>query len=54
MNVKVNKSPISIDFKTIANFSKFSKMKALAATYLATQMAAIETENFAKLFKTLD
>ncbi len=40
MTVKVNKAPISIDFKTIANFSKFSKIKALAANYLATQLTA--------------
>lgn len=54
MTVKVNKVPISVDFKTIANFSKFSKIKALAANYLATQMTAKETENLQKLFKTLD
>jgi hypothetical protein len=40
MTVKVNKALISVDFKTIANFSKFSKIKAIAATYLASQMTA--------------
>jgi Ca2+-binding EF-hand superfamily protein len=54
MTVKVNKVPISIDFKTIANFSKFSKIKAIAATYLASQMTALESENLEKMFKTLD
>jgi hypothetical protein len=43
MTIKVNKAPILIDFRSIANFSKFSKIKALAATYLASQMAAVET-----------
>lgn len=43
MTVKVNKAPISIDFKTIINFSKFSKIKAIAAGYLASQMTALET-----------
>lgn len=42
MIIKVNKAPISIDFKTIANFSKFSKIKEIAATYLASQMTAME------------
>lgn len=45
MTVKVNKAPISIDFKTMANFSKFSKIKVIAATYLASQMTAMETQN---------
>lgn len=40
MNVKLNKIPISIDFKIMASFSKFSKIKAIAATYLASQMTA--------------
>lgn len=54
MTIKVNKVPLSIDFKTIANFSKFSKIKAIAATYLASQMTAKETEKLQRLFKTLD
>ena len=37
----MNKAPLSVDFKTIANFSKFSKIKAIAATYLASQMTAM-------------
>lgn len=41
MTVKVNKAPISIDFKMMANFSKFSKIKVIAATYLASQMTAM-------------
>lgn len=40
MTVKLNRSPISVDFKIMASFSKFSKIKALAATYLASQMTA--------------
>lgn len=43
MTVKLNKAPISIDFKIMASFSKFSKIKAIAATYLASQMTAKET-----------
>lgn len=41
MTVKVNKAPISIDFKAMVNFSKFSKIKAISATYLASQMTAM-------------
>jgi hypothetical protein len=40
MTIKVNKAPISIDFKAMANFSKFSKIKTIAATYIASQMTA--------------
>lgn len=54
MTIKINKAPITIDFKTIANFSKFSKIKAIAATYLASQMTAMETENLERMFKVLD
>ena len=42
MTVKAaNKTAIMIDFKPMANFSKFSKIKAIAATYLASQMTAM-------------
>ncbi len=42
MTVKAaNKAAIMIDFKPMANFSKFSKIKAIAATYLASQMTAM-------------
>lgn len=40
MNMKISRAPITIDFKTIASFSKFSKIKTIAATYLASQMTA--------------
>ena len=43
MTVKLNKAPFSIDFKIMASFAKFSKIKAIAATYLASQMTAKET-----------
>jgi calcium-dependent protein kinase len=54
MKVRANRAPISVDFKTIANFSKFSKMKVLAATYLASQLAALDTQNLERVFKMLD
>lgn len=43
MTVKLNKAPISIDFKIMASFTKFSKIRAIAATYAASQMTAKET-----------
>ena len=45
MKMKISRTPLNVDFKTIANFSKFSKIKTIAATYLASQMTAKETEN---------
>ena len=40
MTVKAKKSPIKVDFKAMASFSKFSKIKTIAATYIASQMTA--------------
>lgn len=54
MKMKLNRIPLQVDFKIMASFSKFSKIKAIAATYLASQMTAKETENMSKLFRTLD
>ena len=42
MTVKVKKSPLKVDFKAMASFSKFSKIKTIAATYIASQMTAKE------------
>ena len=54
MTIKLNKMTVSIDFKIIASFSKFSKIRAIAATYIASQLTAKESENMNKLFKILD
>lgn len=43
MSMKISRAPINVDFKTMANFTKFSKIKTIAATYLASQMTAKET-----------
>jgi len=40
MTVKNNKPPFKIDFKAMSGFSKFSKIKTIAATYIASQMTA--------------
>lgn len=40
MTVKNNKPPFKVDFKAMAGFSKFSKIKTIAATYIASQMTA--------------
>ena len=54
MTVKSNRPPLKIDFKQMASFSKFSKIKTIAATYIASQMTAKEIGNFQKIFKELD
>lgn len=54
MKMKLNRIPLQVDFKIMASFSKFSKIKAIAATYLASQMTAKQSENMSKLFRTLD
>lgn len=45
MKMKLNKVSFNIDFKIIASFTKFSKIKAIAATYIASQMTAKQTQN---------
>ena len=54
MTVKSNKNPLKVDFKLMASFSKFSKIKTIAASYIASQMTAKEIGNLEKLFKELD
>ena len=51
MTVKINKPPIHVDFKVMLNFSKFSKIKTIAATYIASQMAAKSIKSMENLFK---
>ena len=54
MTVKANKNPLKVDFKLMATFFKFSKIKTIAATYIASQMTAQQIGNLEKLFKELD
>jgi Ca2+-binding EF-hand superfamily protein len=54
MSVKPNKTSLKVDFKTMANFSKFSKIKTLAATYIASQLTAQEIKKYEKIFQELD
>jgi hypothetical protein len=38
MNSKVNNAPLKLNFNKMSNFTKFSKLKSLAVTYIASQL----------------
>jgi calcium-dependent protein kinase len=54
MNVKIHKSTLKVDFRIMANFSKFSKIKTIAATFIASQLAAQDIAKYEKVFQELD
>lgn len=54
MVVPQKKIKIKVDFSYIARYHQFSKLKQIAACYLATQMTMKETECLSMLFRTLD
>lgn len=54
MKITPKKTKMAIDFSSIARYSKFSRLKQIAATYLATQMSKKELACYEKMFKELD
>lgn len=54
MIVPQKKIKMKVDFSYIARYHQFSKLKQIAACYLATQMTIKETECLSMLFGTLD
>jgi len=38
MTAKASNTPLKLNFSKMANFSKFSKLKTLAVTYIASQL----------------
>ena len=46
--------PLKISFAKVQGFSKFSKLKKLAATYIASRMSEKEVEDLGKLFQQID
>lgn len=49
-----SKVPLKVNFSRMASFAKFSKIKKLAATYIATQLSEKEVENLGNLFRQID
>ena len=49
-----NKGPLKMNFTRLASFSKFSKVKKMAATFIATQLSEKEVENLGNLFRQID
>lgn len=49
-----SKTPLKVNFSRMASFAKFSKIKKLAATYIATQLSEKEVENLGNLFRQID
>ena len=40
MKINPKSTPLSIDFSNLIKFSKFSKLKEIAASYIASQLTA--------------
>ena len=45
---------MKINFSRMQSFTKFSKVKKLAATFIATQLSEKEVENLGNLFRQID
>lgn len=54
MKVQTKKTKLSVDFSSMVRFSKFSKLKQIAASYTAMQMTTKELSKYEQLFKELD
>lgn len=48
------RTPLKVDFSRMVGFTKYSKIKKLAATYIATQLSEKEVENLGALFRQID
>jgi calcium-dependent protein kinase len=51
---KANSTPLKLKFNKMSNFSKFSKLKTLAVTYIASQLPEKDIEKLGALFKQID
>ena len=45
---------MKLNFNKMSNFSKFSKLKTLAVTYIASQLPEKDIEKLGALFKQID
>ena len=54
MKLAPKKTKMSIDFSSMVCYSKFSKLKQIAASYLAMQMTTKQLAKHEKMFKFLD
>lgn len=54
MKVQPKKTKLSVDFSSMVRFSKFSKLKQIAASYMAMQMNTKQLAKYQELFKELD
>lgn len=54
MTKQLSSSSLHLDFKKLKNFSNFSKLKALAVTYIATQLPEKDIHHLGKLFQQID
>ncbi len=54
MSSKASNAPLKLNFGKMSNFSKFSKLKTLAVTYIASQLPEKDIEKLGALFKQID
>ena len=51
---ELNKANIRLNYGKIINFSKYSKLKTFAVSYLASQMPSKEISKLGVMFKEID
>jgi serine/threonine protein kinase len=54
MTKQLSHEPLKIDFKKLREFSSFSKLKALAVSYIATQLPEKDIHQLGILFEQID
>lgn len=54
MKIEPRKVRIAVDYNSLIEYSKFSKLKKIAANYLALQMTSKELRVYEEMFEKLD
>lgn len=54
MTKQLPSTSLKLDFKKMRNFINFSKLKALAITYIATQLPEKDIHHLGQLFNQID
>lgn len=54
MRIEARKKKLNVDYTPMIKYSKFSKLKQIAANYLALQLASKELHKYEQIFRELD
>lgn len=54
MNKEIPNTALKVSFRKMHEYSKFSKLKKLTATYVASQMSEKDVEKLGEVFRKID